>query len=110
MVEYPTFFPCPTWTYQEQTDANLDRALFDCGWARQRRRWLEHNTDVSLAFNMDTQTFSTWSAWAAANGSDWFIIVIDGMQTIMRFTGEIQAQYDAFDAVSVTTTGEIQID
>jgi len=108
VIEYPAFFPCPTWAYQEQITANQDRSQFQCGWARQRRRWQQFNTDISLAFRMDTQTFANWSTWTEANGHNWFSIVINSQPLTIRFTTEVQAVYTAFDSVRVTVAGEMQ--
>lgn len=111
-IDYPSFFPCPTWGYAENETAFLGRTGFESGWARQRKRWQDGYTALNLTFRMDTATFAKWQTFANANCYSWITIPLDrfgGTQSeqVIRFTSDISYVYAAFDIISVTVSAEI---
>jgi len=112
MIQYPEFFPCPTWSYGQQLTAFQRRTQFANGWARQRRMYPDFNEGLSFQFIMSTQLFERWAKWVDANGREFFRMKLDSfdgerLENTVRFVGGYEYTYDTFDTVTVTTQGEL---
>lgn len=111
-IEYPDFFPCPTWEYGEAWTTFADRTPMESGWVRQRKRWQDFHTAIDLTFQMDTETFSIWNDWVQSNGYDWFSMRMEEFQgerplRVIRFTSPAQYTYADFNTVVVSVSAEV---
>ena len=114
---YPEgILPCPTWELNQKVNLFLRRTVFDNGWTRQRRRWPDKKSDITLTFVTNTRTFSKWQNWVMENGHDWFLIDLDRFDTAfgdirvratMRFTSPAEWQYLNHDTIRIQIGGEL---
>jgi hypothetical protein len=109
-LQYPDFFPCPTWQYNQQVSEFLSRNQFDNGWTRQRKRWPNQGRGMNMTFVMGTEMFSRWSTWMNANGNDFFRILIDTTSYVVRATAPFTWGYDSHDIIRVNLVTEVKID
>jgi hypothetical protein len=110
---YPATYPCPTWQYSQSTTKYQRRTPMDCGWTRQRLQFDERGQSVSLTYVMDTADFFMWADWAQDFGYSWFIASLDNytgapVQATIRFTSDINYNYDNFDKVTASVQGEFK--
>ena len=111
---YPAgILPCPTWEFNQRVNLFLRRTGFDNGWNRQRRRWPDKASDLTLTFVTNTLTFAKWQTWVMENGHDWFLIDLDRfgdvlLRSTMRFTTPAEWQYTNHDTIRIQINGELK--
>lgn len=110
-VDYPTGYPCPTWEYVFNQTGHPRRTQFDCGWARQRRRFNDFRSEISLTFEMNSATFDEWCNWVDKVGHEFFNIELDiysgtPQNVVTRFTGPMQWSYTSHDTITATLPAE----
>ena len=105
---YPDGFPCPEIEYGENVIGFTQPTLFDSGWQRLRRNYLDFIRDASFTFRMDSYEFGIWTEWAETDAyRDWWYIVVDDETLRCRFSSQLSWTYGNFDKIAVQVTAEV---
>ena len=105
---YPDGFPCPEIQYGENVIGFTQPTLFDSGWQRLRRNYLDFIRDASFTFRMDSYEFGIWMEWAETDAyRDWWYIVVDDETLRCRFSSQLSWTYGNFDKIAVQVTAEV---
>jgi len=112
-MRYPELFPCATWEYSSNQANFLSRTAFDSGWTRQRRRFPQDRTAISLQFVMSTTMFKQWADWMLENGYDWFEMLLEDygpgqLAYLIRLTSGWQWSYNDWGSITITVEAEYQ--
>ena len=100
MILWPPNLPLPSFqSYAINPQDGFIRTSMDGGIARQRRRFTQSPTVVSVKWIMSTELFSLFEAWYAAkieNGAQWFHMKVSSGVGIesqeVRFTQSYRAR------------------
>ena len=109
MADYPSNFACPGWEFNQQLDDFQSRTPMDCGWVRQRKRYVKNATSMSLSFEMSNQDYALWSDWVDDNAYSFFNISLDGTTTSIRFTSDISYSYDVYNNIRLSVAAEAEL-
>ncbi|MFV0626599.1 MAG: hypothetical protein ACK5N8_04550 [Alphaproteobacteria bacterium] len=99
MISFPTHLPYPTVEgYLIRPDEAIVRTDMEAGPARQRRRYTQTPSKISVKWVMNRGQFSLFEAWYkfyAKEGAEWFYIKLLGglglIEQEARFTKQFEA-------------------
>jgi len=109
MADYPTNFACPSWEFNQQFDDFQQRTPMDCGWVRQRKRYVKNSNSMTLSFEMTPDEYSAWATWVDDNAYAFFNMDLDGTTTSIRFTSDISYSYDVYNNIRLSVAAEAEL-
>lgn len=115
-VYFPKILPYPTVdSYSIRPDEAIIRTEMEAGPARQRRRYTQTPSRISVRWIMSPEQFCLFEAWYkyyAKEGAEWFVITLLGgiglTEQDARFTQQFEASLIAGRLWQITSELEIR--
>lgn len=115
-IQFPKKLPYPTvQNYSIRPNEAIIRTDMESGPARQRRRYTQTPSKISVRWVMNHEQFCLFEAWykyQAKEGAEWFVITLLGgiglTEQDARFTQQFQASILAGRLWEITTELEIR--
>ncbi len=114
-ITFPKHLPYPTVEgYSIKPDEAIVRTDMEAGPARQRRRYTQTPSKISVRWLMNREQFSLFEAWYkfhAKEGAEWFFITLLGglglLEQDARFTKQFEAKL--YNGILWEITSELEI-
>lgn len=98
-VEFPQHLPYPTVEgYSIRPDDAIVRTEMESGPARQRRRYTQTPSRITVRWIMNRHQFSLFEAWYkyfAKEGAEWFVITLLGGLGLIKQEARFTKQFEA---------------
>ena len=114
-IYFPTHLPYPTTDgYLIKPDEAIVRTDMEAGPARQRRRYTQTPSKISVRWIMNREQFSLFESWYrfyAKEGAEWFVITLLGGLGMLEQEARFTKQFDAklLKGVLWEITSELEI-
>ena len=99
MITFPHHLPYPTTEgYSIKPDEAIVRTDMEAGPARQRRRYTQTPSKISVRWVMNREQFSLFEAWYkyhAKEGAEWFLITLLGGLGLLKQEARFTKQFEA---------------